>query len=185
MKRLILAVGLLVSVFAVAILAQTPPKPGPELQKLHVWVGHWTVDVDLKAGPLGPGGKIAAEYDGEMILGGFFFQGRWKEKGVLGEYRAFEIIGYDATNRNYPCYWFQDNGTVTSGAVTVNGNTQIFEGGKYILGGKPYMFRDTFLFSPDLMGVTEKAEISADDGKTWMPFWDGKYVKAAQAPKTK
>ena len=48
MKRLILAVGLLVSVFAVAIWAQTPPKPGPELQKLHVWVGHWTVDVDLR-----------------------------------------------------------------------------------------------------------------------------------------
>ena len=147
-------------------------------------MGHWTVDLDLKAGPLGPGGKITAEFEGEMVLGGFFFQGLWNEKGVLGEYKAFEVIWYDPVNKNYPCNWYQDNGTVTTGAMTIKGDTQIWEGGKYILGGKPYYFRDTFVFSPDLMSVTEKAEISAD-GKTWMPFWDGKYTKATLALKTK
>jgi hypothetical protein len=34
------------------------------------------------------------------------------------------------------------------------------------------------------MFVTEKAEISVD-GRTWVPFWDGKYTKATPAPKTK
>jgi hypothetical protein len=184
MKRTSFTVVLIVLAVAVAVSAQLPPKPGPELQKLHVWVGHWAVELDLKAGPLGPGGKIGAEYDGEMILGGFFFQGRWKEKGVLGEYRAFEIIGYDPVNRNYPCNWYQDNGTITSGALTIVGNTQTWEGGKYILGGTPYLFRDTFVFSPDLMSVTETAEISAD-GRTWMTFWDGRYTKTAPASKTR
>ncbi len=87
-------------------------------------------------------------------------------------------------NRNYPCNWYQDNGTITSGALTIDGNIQIWEGGKYILGGKPYLFRDTFVFCPDLTGATEKAEIS-EDGKIWMPFWDGKYVKATPAPRTR
>jgi hypothetical protein len=184
MKRMALTAGLIVLAVAVAGLAQTPPKPDPELQKLHVWVGHWTVELDLKAGPLGPGGKIGAEYDGEMILGGFFFQGRWKEKGVLGEYRAFEIIGYDPVNKNYPCSWYQDNGTITSGALTILGNIQTWEGGKYLLGGTPYLFRDTFVFSPDGLSVTEKAEVSAD-GKTWMTFWDGKYAKTTSDPRSK
>jgi hypothetical protein len=32
------------------------------------------------------------------------------------------------------------------------------------------------------MSGTEKAEISAD-GKTWTPFFEGKYTKAQPAPK--
>ena len=38
------------------------PQPDPEVKKLQVLVGHWTFKGEYKAGPLGPGGKVAGEY---------------------------------------------------------------------------------------------------------------------------
>ncbi len=61
------------AVVGTAIFAQTPaPKPDVEVKKLHVLVGHWTWEWEAKPGPLGSGGKATGEYDGQMILGGFF-----------------------------------------------------------------------------------------------------------------
>jgi hypothetical protein len=83
MQRFHILLFLLVACFATAMQAQSQaPKPDPEMKKLHVFVGHWTYEGEATPGPLGPGGKFAGEYDGQMILGGFFYQGRWTEKGL-------------------------------------------------------------------------------------------------------
>jgi hypothetical protein len=44
---------------ALSVQSQMPmPKPGAELKKLDYFVGTWTMDGDLKPGPMGPGGKM-------------------------------------------------------------------------------------------------------------------------------
>ena len=48
-----------VLVFAAAAVAQMqPPKPGPEVKKLDVFVGTWILDGNMKPGMMGPGGSI-------------------------------------------------------------------------------------------------------------------------------
>ncbi len=43
MKRIVIAVGLIMLLLAVSGAAQTPaPKPGPEHKKLMIWVGEWS-----------------------------------------------------------------------------------------------------------------------------------------------
>jgi hypothetical protein len=169
MQRISLLFSLLVVCFLTAVQAQTTaPKPDPALEKLHVWVGHWTYEGEYQPGPLGPGGKVAGEYDGEMILGGFAFQGRWAEKGPAGETRGLEIYGYDPLNKNYPFSIYMDNGGIYSGAMSISENTFTLPG-KFLAAGKVYEARITIINAADGMSLTLKGEISAD-GKTWATF---------------
>jgi len=157
------------------------PKPDPELKKLHVWVGHWTAEFELMAGPWGRGGPVTLEYSGQMILGGFIYQGRWTGKGALGQMRGLQIDAYDPANKNFVSRWYQDDGNTFAGVQTVSGNTYTWAG-KFVVGGKPYLLKDTFVFAPGLMSATVKSEVSVD-GKTWAPFTEGKYTKAKPTAK--
>ena len=81
MVRTIALLFLLAFCSATAMQAQAPaPKPDPEVKKLHVWVGHWTVEGEYKPGPFGPSGKGSGESTGRMILNGFLFERRTKGK---------------------------------------------------------------------------------------------------------
>jgi hypothetical protein len=181
MKRIAFVVGLVVLAFAVAILAQTPaPKPGPEHQKVGAFVGHWTYAGEYIAGPAGPGGKFTGEYTAQMILGGFFVQGHWVEKGPSGEQKGFETFGYNPATNNYLQTQYIDDGSMSSGEITVSGNIWNFSGATYI-GGRQYKIRSTMTFAADLMSIVMKAEVSAD-GSSWTPFWDAIFTKVKPAP---
>jgi hypothetical protein len=170
---------LLVVCFATAMQAQAPaPKPGPELKKLHVFVGHWTYEGQAKPGPLGPGGKSSGEFSGQMILGGFFFQGRQTEKGALGN---LVIWGYDAVNKNFDFDAFLEGGTRMTGVVTISGNTFTWAG-KVVAAGRSYPVRGQIVVAADLMSGTETGEISPE-GKTWTPFFENRYTKIQPAAK--
>jgi hypothetical protein len=113
-----------------------------------------------------------------MILGGFFFQGRWTEKGTLG---ALVIWGYDAVNKNFNVDAFWEDGTRLSGVATVSGNTFTWAG-KVVAAGKPYPARGQIVVAADFRSLHETAEISPE-GKTWTPFVDYTYTKVQPAPK--
>jgi len=182
MQRISVQLFVLFFCFATAMQAQAPtPKPDPEVKKLHVSLGHWTYEGEYKPGPLGPGGKFAGEDDGQMILGGFFFQARWTEKGPTGEGRGLELDGYDPVNKNFSSELYFDDGSRFSGVLTVAGNTFTYEG-KMVMAGKQYQFKGTFVLAPDLASGTYKTEISLD-GKTWTTSGESKWTKAKPAPK--
>jgi len=182
MTRISVLLFLLVFCFATATHAQAPaPKPNPELKKLSVFVGHWTYEGEYKPGLLGPGGKVTGEYNGQMILGGFFFQARWTEKGPAGEARGLDIEAYDPVDKNFVSNWYFSDGGRFSGVLTVSEKTYAFAG-KFLLTGKQYQFKDTLIVAADLMSLTERGEISAD-GKTWTPWFETKWTKVQPAPK--
>ena len=182
MQRISVLLFLLVFCFATAMQAQTQaPKPDPALGKFHVWVGHWAFEGETKAGPWGPGSKDSGEYDGQMILGGFFFRGQWREKGGLPASGALVICGYDAANKTLTSNAYWDDGTRLSGVISVTGNTFSWTG-KAFAAGKTYPIRGQIIVAADLMGFSEKFEITAD-GKTWTPFFEYKYTKVPPAAK--
>jgi hypothetical protein len=182
MTRTIALLFLLVFCSATVMQAQAQaPTPDPALKKFGVLVGHWTIEGEQVPGPLGPGGKYTGEFTDQMILGGFFYQLQWAEKGALGEVRGLEIDGYDPVNINFLSNWYVSDGSRFSGTLTVSGNTWTWAG-KYYSMGKPYRLKDTLTFAPGLMIATEKGELSAD-GQTWTPIWENKWTKAKPAPK--
>ena len=182
MRRISVLLLPLVVCFATAVQAQAPaPKPGPEVKKLHVLVGHWTYEGEYKPGPLGPGGKFAGEYTARMILGGFFLQEQFTEKGPAGETRRLEIDGYDPMNKNLCSQSYADDGSTYSGVITVSGNRYTWAG-KWVIAGKQYQYKGTFVLAPDLASGTYKEELSGD-GKTWTPLGESRYTKVKPAAK--
>jgi len=182
MQRISVLLFLFVVFFATAMQAQAPaPRPDPEVKKLHADLGHWTYEREAKPGPWGPGGKFTGEFDGRMILGGFFFQGRGTEKGPAGEVRYLELDGYDPVNKNFTSDIYLDDGERFSGVLTIAGSTWTYAG-RWVSGGKQYQFKGTSVFAPDLASGTYKEEISSD-GKTWTTSAESKWTKAQPAPK--
>jgi len=157
------------------------PKPDPEVEKLHFWVGRWKYEGEYEAGPLGPAGKHTGEMTFQMILGGCFLQGHGTEKGPMGEWRFLAIFGYDPVNKNYLDHVYLDNGSCLIGAYTLSGNTWSWAA-KWPVGEKEYQARGTHILAADLMSMTDTAEISAD-GNTWTPLREGKWTKAKLTPK--
>jgi len=182
MKRFVIAISLVFLVFAVFAWAQTPaPKPGPEHQKVRIFAGHWTYEGEYKPGPWGPGGKVSGEYTAQPILGGFFVQGHWTEKGPLGETRGFETFGYNPATNNYLQSQYADDGSIAAGSITVNGNIWSYSGITFFA-GKRYELRNTLTFAADLMSMVMKGELSAD-GNSWTPFMDFTFTKVKATPK--
>jgi len=183
MKRTIALLFLLAFCFAIAAQAQAPAaKPSPEFKKLRAGgLGHWTYEGTYKPGPLGPGGNFSGEFTGQMILGGFFFRGRWTEKGAAGESHGMELDGYDAVNKNFSSEFYIDDGDRFSGTLTVTENTWTYSG-KYVIAGKPYQFKGTFVVAPDGASGNYTAELSSG-GQTWVPWFDCKYTKVQPAAK--
>jgi len=178
MKRCIILCLLLMVVVVSVVQAQAPataPKPDPEIKKLQVLVGHWTFDGVQKPGPLGPGGKFTGEFNGRMILGGFFLQCQVSGKVAESEMRVLEIDGYDPVNKNLSSEMYLGDGSRFAGVITIAGNTWTYAG-KWAVAGKQYQLKDSVTFAPDWTSATEKVEISAD-GKTWTPLFEDEWTK--------
>lgn len=184
MKRFAFAVGLVLLVFTISIWAQAQaPKPYPELTKFDAFLGHWSSEGEYKDGPLGSGGKVTGERTVKRILGGFFIEFQSTAKGPKGESRSIWIVGYDPLEKKYFNNEYYDNGTVASGTYVIDGRTCTYSG-MFSVGGNPYMLRMTGVFSADLMSYTVKGETSAD-GKTWIPYYEGRVVRVQPDAKTK
>ena len=182
MKRIAIAVALIVLLSAVASRAQTPaPKPGPEHKKLDIWVGDWTYDGEDKATPLGPAGKHSGKISVRPILDGFFVEFRGEVKGPRGTHRWLEIDGYDPLNKKFFWHNFGSDGHADAVTYTIDANTVSYSG-TTVRGEKQYKMRGTGVFTPDLMSWIEKWEMSVD-GKTWMQSSEDKFTKTKAAQK--
>jgi len=179
-KRVIVIIGLLLSVATVATAAETAaPKPGPAHQKLEIFVGEWTYQCDTKATPLGPAAKASGKLSGRMVLGGFFLEFRGKEKDASGAVTQWlELDGYDPVAKRYTWTSFDDHGNTATATDTIENNTMTYQG-TGLQEGKQFKLRGFLAVAPNRMSFVDKMEISVDGGKTWQPFFENKGTKAA------
>src|SRR5262245_10351175 len=99
--------------------APAPPKPGPEAQKLQVFVGTWTMDGESK---MDPKGKVTGT-DTVDSLGGFFVRRNFTGKSPMGEVKGTHIFGWDPVKKTYVQSSYDSDGGYGTGTVTVNGST--------------------------------------------------------------
>ena len=182
MKRICLVFTFLfVSLVAPAQSQDATHQPDVEFNKLQVLVGHWTYNGEYKSGPWGPATKIKGEWMYEFVLNGFILQGHCTEKSSEGEIHYLEIAEFDSFAKNIADSVAGDDGSRYSGRIVFSGKTPIWIE-TFVIGGKQYQFREPFELSADLMSATAKGEIS-EDGKTWMPFFEGTFTKVVPSVK--
>src|SRR5277367_1733848 len=100
MKRAqILAAGLILTAAAMAQMAA--PKPGPELKKLDVFVGTWSLDGNMKASNMSPAGTMNEAEKCEWMEGGFYLVCHADFKSSMGNGVGLSVMGYSADDKSY------------------------------------------------------------------------------------
>ena len=110
---------ILICGFTSLLLAQAPPKPGPEHKKLEYFLGKWIVEGEIKANEFVPAGKIVSTETNTLGPGGFYVESR--AEGQLGT--RFGFMAYDSHAKVYTSYYANSGGLVGAATGTVNGDT--------------------------------------------------------------
>jgi hypothetical protein len=175
MKAVVRNGVLAVLVFVSSPVGAQAPKPSADVRKLEVWVGTWNYEGDAKATPIGPAAKIAGTQTGRMVMGGFAFEWKGSEKGVMGAVEWGEMDTYDAAAKTYPFFGYQTDGTIWSGTNTIVGGVWKASASTTVK-GVSYKVRGESTPSADGKSWTFKQDLSTD-GKTWMPWTEVKMTK--------
>lgn len=102
------------AIFAVSLSAQAQSgsaTPGPELRKLDLWIGDWTLTGTAKDGPKAQEYQVEWRLHEHWILNGFFLQADQTWKGNGQELHSTEILSYDPVKRIYFGSGFSSDGT--------------------------------------------------------------------------
>lgn len=173
-KALLVAASLLL---AVSAWAQMDTTPGPEVKKLDIFLGTWTMDATVGQGPWGAGGKFTATSTNEWMPGNFFVVTHSDAKmppELGGESKEVAYMGYDTDQNVYTHDVFSSQGRHTVSKGTVTGDTWLWTS-TATYGGQEIKQKMTIkILSPTSHSI--KFEISLD-GTTWMTFMEGKATK--------
>jgi hypothetical protein len=175
MKRRMSAVCVALLMLASVAVARTlqTPQPGPEITRLQYYVGTWKSEYDLKPGPMGPGGKMTAVDQSQMMPGGFFVETHTDGKGAMGELKGLAIMGYNAEEKVYTYDSFNNFGEAGHFKGAVQGDTWTWNS-EWKMAGKPTKMRFTAKEGSPTM-YTMKFEM-ATDGE-WTTVMEGKATK--------
>src|SRR5208337_4162406 len=109
---------------AVAVGQMQPPKPGPELKKLEVFAGTWTLDCNMKPGEMGPGGAMTENEKCEWMEGGFYLVCHADYKSeAMGNGTGLSAMGFSADDKAYTYREFNSMGEFEDARGTVDGAT--------------------------------------------------------------
>jgi len=99
------SIALISATFLILILSafaqNEAPKPGPELKKMDIFAGSWTLDGDMKATAMGPGGKMSETEKCDWMEGGFFLICHADFQSSMGNGSGFSIMGFSNDDKNY------------------------------------------------------------------------------------
>ena len=169
---MMLTACLLISASALAQMEM--PKPGPEHKKLDMFAGSWTLDGDMKASPMGPGGKMTETEKCAWMEGGFFVVCNSIFKSSMGDGTGISVMGYSADDKAYTYREFNSWGEFDDSKGSVDGDTWTWTSdekmGSMTMKGRFTMkitsatsYNFTFEMSPD--------------GTKWSTVMDGKASK--------
>lgn len=116
MKRIPTAIGTLCLTLAAAcIQAQDrKPSPPPELKKLDVWIGNWTLSGTARDQPDSREYSLHWQLHEHWILNGFFMQVDQIWEGGGQVLRGLEMLSYDPRKKIYTDTGFGSDGSTWS-----------------------------------------------------------------------
>ncbi len=171
-----------IGAFRFAAVAQAPqppqaPKPGPEHQRLAYFVGTWTSEGEMKASPMGPGGKTTSKDVCDWYDGHFAVVCRYDSKGPMGASKSLAIMTYSPEEKVYTYYATDSSGGMAMTSIpkgTVKGDTWTYTD-ESLMGGQKVKFRVTIKeVSPKMH--TFLMEAQGPDGK-WATMAESKNTK--------
>jgi len=123
--------------------AQSQTMPGPEVKKLAVMVGKFTVEDEVKAGAMGPDSpamKFSGTDDCRWTAGGFavICDAVLHKPGT--RYSEASFVYYDPTSKTYRYHAVDSSGGVEDKTGTVSGDVWTWLG-ESVFGGKTYHTR--------------------------------------------
>jgi len=155
--------------------SQEMPKPGPELKNVDYFAGSWTLDGDMKPGPMGPGGKIVETEKCEWMEGGFYLVCHVDFKSnTMGNGSGLTLMGYSPEGKAYTYREFNSWGEFTDSKGSVEGNNWVWSN-EWKMGDMAMKGRFTMkITSPTTYDFSFEA---SQDGTKWTMFMDGKATK--------
>jgi hypothetical protein len=162
------------TILAASALAQELPKPGPELKKLDVLTGSWTLDGEMKPGAMGPGGKMTEIQKCEWMDGEFFLVCHADFKSSMGDGSGISVMGYSNDDKVYTYREFNSWGEFEDSRGSLDGDTWTWLGDEKE-GGMVMKGRFTMkITSPTSYNFTFEM---SQDGTKWTTVMDGKATK--------
>jgi len=174
MKTLAMISAAWLVLVAVALAQMEMPKPGPEHKKLDIFAGSWTLDGDIKPGPMGPGGKMTETEKCEWMDGGFFLVCHSDFKGVMGGGTGVSYMGYSNDDKAYTYREFNSWGEFENSKGSVDGDTWTWTSDEK-MNGMAMKGRFTMkITSPTSYNFSFEM---SQDGTKWTTVMDGKATK--------
>jgi hypothetical protein len=158
-----------------AAMAQgEPAKPGPEVKKLDVFAGTWSLDGTMKPGAMGPGGSMTESEKCEWMEGGFYLVCHADYKSSMGNGVGLAVMGYSVEDKVYTYREFNSFGEFDDSKGTLDGDTWTWTSDEK-MGGMTMKGRFT-------MKMTSATSYSfmfdmSQDGTKWTTVMDGKASK--------
>lgn len=162
-----------------AAQAQMPmPTAGPEVQKLDVFAGSWSLTGTLKPGSMGPGspgGTITENENCEWMEGKFYLVCHTDFKGSMGNGTGLSILGYSTKDKTYTYREFNSWGEFDDSRGSLDGNDWNWISDENF-GGTPMKGRFSMkITSPS---TYDFAFDVSPDGTKWTTVMDGKATKS-------
>lgn len=179
MKRIsvcVLCVLLFSAVFAFAQNPPEAPKVGPEQKNLGYFAGNWKLTGDVKAGPMGPGGKFTATEHNEWLTGGFYLISHSQGTSSMGQEVTLAIFGYDSEKKVYTYDAYNNSGEAEHATGAFDGKVWTWSS-SFPLGDKT-MKTHFIVTEGSPTSYTFKFEMS-EDGNNWATVMEGASSKAA------
>jgi len=176
MKRIAVVAAVVCTLLGGLLVAQAPPmpKPGPEHQRFHYFVGEWKNEGTMKASPWGPGGKFTGT-DHNSMLGDFFLVLHSEGTSPMGAMKEIAIMGYDAKEKTYTYDGFDNMGEHDTSKGSISGNTWTWVSPEQEMGGKKVKGR-FILKEVSSTSYTYSYDTSTDGGE-WTNVMEGKATK--------
>jgi hypothetical protein len=170
---MILAAALMLA--AAAMAQMEPPKPDPELKKLDVFAGTWTLDGNMKPGMMGPGGSMTENEKCEWMDGGFYLVCHSEYKSAsMGNGVGLSVMGYSADDKAYKYREFSSTGEFVDSRGKLEGDTWTWTSDDK-MGGMTMKGRFTMKMT-SASSYNFMFEMS-QDGTKWTTMMDGKGTK--------
>jgi hypothetical protein len=164
----------IVLMLTAAAIAQAPPKPGPELKKMDVFVGTWTLDGTMKASAMGPAGTMTENEKCEWMEGGFYLVCHSTFKGSTGSGVGLSVMGYSPDDKAYSYREFSSDGEFADSKGTLDGDTWTWTNEEK-MDGKTMKGRFT-IHMTSTASYTFAFDMS-QDGTKWSTVMEGKASK--------
>ena len=165
--------------------AQSQTTPSPEVKKLAVMVGKFTIEDEMKAGALSPNSpamKVSGTDDCRWTANGFAVICETALHRPGKRYSETSFVYYDPTSKKYQYHGVDSSGGVEDKTGTVSGDVWTWLG-ESVFGGKVYHTRYTMkVVSADSYEYTDESGESESSMKV---FVSGKETRVAAAKPAK